>query len=583
MIYIENTQIICWTLGIMEQETEQVRIRNLLKVNPKGLTIEEVSKKLSLNRATAAKYLNSMMTAGQAELRELGRAKIFYLSQRLPLTNMLSLSSDLILILDRDLIIQEANEPFLSFFNQTKDELKGRTIEQSTIAPHFPKNYLAAFEQALEGTEGAFDIHFDIGNNERFFRMKLIPMVFEGGGRAAGIILEDISEMKRYQLELEERIRERTAKLVETNDALLTEVEHHKRAEEALRENDAVLRSMLDATPVGVALLVDRVFKKVNDSLCGITGYSAEELTGQSTRILYPDNDSFDRINEELYKPRDSKGVRILGSRIRRKDGNIIDVIISLSPFDPQDPDSGVTATIQDITDRKRAEEALKRAKEQVVLLTSVTRHDILNQLTSLRGYIGLMKKQKHDETLGEIIRKEETIVETISNQIIFTRDYQNVGVQPPGWICVSDIIRTVRRSIDISSLSVHIPAKDLEIYGDPLIERVFYNLFENSLRHGGEVTEITITASKKEDSLLIIFADNGIGIPYEEKERIFEREYGKNTGLGLFLAREILAITGIGITETGEPGRGARFEMTIPGGVYRHLTNEQKDISTSA
>jgi PAS domain S-box-containing protein len=565
----------------MEQENEQVRIKNLLKENPKGLTIEEVSKKLSLNRATAAKYLNSMMTSGQAELRELGRAKIFYLSQRLPLTNMLSLSSDLIAILDRDLIIQEINEPFLSFFNQTKDELKGKTIEQSPLAPHFPKNYMTAFEQALEGTEGAFDVHFDIGNNDRFFRMKLIPMVFEGGGRAVGIILEDISEMKRYQLELEERIRERTVKLIETNDALLTEVEHHRRAEEALRENDAVLRSMLDATPVGVALLVDRVFKKVNDSLCGITGYSAEELTGQSTRILYTDENIFDQINKELYKPRDSKGVRMLGSRIRRKDDEIIDVIISLSPFDPQDPDSGVTATIQDITDRKRSEEALKRAKEQVVLLTSVTRHDILNQLTSLRGYIGLMKNQKIDETLKEIIRKEETIVETISNQIIFTRDYQNVGVQPSGWIGVSDIIRTVRKSINLGTVSVHIPPEDLEVYGDPLIERVFYNLFENSLRHGGEVTEISITASEKEDSLLIMYADNGIGIPTGGKERIFEREYGKNTGLGLFLAREILAITGIGITETGEPGQGARFEMTVPRGVYRH-TSSQKNIGTS-
>jgi len=190
------------------------------------------------------------------------------------------------------------------------------------------------------------------------------------------------------------------------------------------------------------------------------------------------------------------------------------------------------------------------------------------------------MKKQKHDETLGEIIRKEETIVETISNQITFTRDYQNVGVQPPGWIGVSDIIRTVRKSIDISSVAVHIPTKNLEIYGDPLIERVFYNLFENTLSHGGKVTEIAITASEKEGILRIIYTDNGIGIPPGEKEKIFEREYGKNTGLGLFLAREILAITGIRITETGEPGRGARFEMTVPRGLYR-LTNEEKDIST--
>ena len=165
----------------MGQENEQIRIRDLLKDNPKGLTIEEVSKKLSLNRATAAKYLNSMMLAGQAELRELGRAKIFYLSQRIPLINLLSLSSDLILILDRDLFIQEVNEPFLSFFNLTKEELKGKKIEHSGLAPYFPEDHLPFLEQALDGNEVSLDVHFEINNNDRYFRMKLIPLVFEAG------------------------------------------------------------------------------------------------------------------------------------------------------------------------------------------------------------------------------------------------------------------------------------------------------------------------------------------------------------------------------------------------------------------
>jgi PAS domain S-box-containing protein len=563
----------------MEQEKEQVRIRNLLKENPKGLTIEEVSKKLSLNRATAAKYLNSMMTSGQAELREFGRAKVFYLSQRLPLTNMISLSSDLILILDRDRFIQEANEPFLTFFNRTKDELKGRTIEHSPLAPYFPGEYLAALEQALGGTENSFDVHFDTGNNDRFFRMKLIPMVFEDGSRAAGILLEDISEMKQYQRELEERIRERTAELVETNGALLNELDYHKRTEATLRENDAVLRSMLDATPAGVALLNNRVITKVNNSLCNITGYTDKELLGQNTRMLYMDDDEYLRINNELYRSMDDKKVGMLESRIRRKDGEIIEVIMSQSPFDPHNPDSGVTATILDITERKRAEEALKRAQKQVALLTSITRHDILNQLTTLRGYIGYMKKCRIDDTFAELIRKEEAIADTIGNQIIFTRAYQNVGAQPPGWIGVTDTTRKVLGSMDPGPVSVHTDIKTLEIYADPLMERVFYYLVENSLRHGGKVTEIRITAREKEDRLTLVYEDDGIGIAYPEKELIFEREYGKNTGLGLFLAREILSITGITISENGEPGKGVRFEMIVPRGLYRFIGAQKNPL----
>jgi PAS domain S-box-containing protein len=547
----------------MGQEHEQARIRDLLKDNPKGMTIEDVSKKLAINRATAAKYLNSMMISGQAELRELGRAKIFYLSQRLPMINMLSLSSELILILDRDLFIQEVNDAFLSFFLLTKDELKGKKIEQSGLAPYFSGKYRASLEQALGGTEISHEVHFRIGDNDRYFKMKLVPLVFESGGRAAGMILEDISEMKRYQLELEEKIQERTTKLQ-------TEVEQHKQAEDALRENDAVLQSMLDATPVGVALLFDRVFRKVNNSFCDMTGYSEKELTGKNTRMMYVDDAEYERIRRDLYKPMDYKGVRTLESRILRKDGSTIDVMISLSPFDPRNTTSGVTVTVMDITDRKRSEDALKRASHQVALLNSVTRHDILNKLTALRGYIGYLKKHESDETLAEIIRKEESIAGLIEKLIIFTRDYKDVGVQPPDWIGIAGTIEAVRNSIEPGPALIRETTGNIEVYADPLIKKVFYNLVDNSLRHGGKVTEIRVTARENDDHMVLMYEDNGIGIPTGEKEQIFEQEYGKNTGLGLFLVREILAITGIKITETGEPGKGARFEITVPKGSYR-------------
>jgi len=546
----------------MGQDNEQTRIRDLLKDNPKGLTIEEVSKKLSLNRATAAKYLNSMMMSGQAELRELGRAKIFYLSQRLPLINLLSLSSDLILILDRDHFIQEVNERFLSFFRQTKDDLKGKRIEHSGIAPHFTDTSLESLEQALNGSEVSHDAHITIEGDDRYFRMKFIPLVFDGGNHAAGIILEDISEMKRYQIELEERIAERTVKLER-------EVRQHKQAEDALRKNDAVLQSMLNATPVGVALLINREFKKVNNSLCDITGYTVDELTGQDTRILFLDDAEYLRIGQELYKSQGDR-VDVLESQFRKRDGSIIDVVLNLSPFDPVNPDAGVTATIMDVTEHKRSEEALKRANNQVAILTSITRHDILNKLTALRGYIRYMRKQTTDESLAEIIQKEEDLAVLIVNLINFTRDFKFVGISPPEWIDVADTIITLRKSLEMGPVSLHVNTDSLQIYADPQIRRVFSNLLDNTSRHGGPVTEIRITFVENEDHLVILYEDNGVGIPSDEKELIFEREYRRNTGFGLFLAREILAITMMTITETGKQGSGVRFEITVPKRAYR-------------
>jgi len=102
------------------------------------------------------------------------------------------------------------------------------------------------------------------------------------------------------------------------------------------------------------------------------------------------------------------------------------------------------------------------------------------------------------------------------------------------------------------------------------MIEKVFSNLLDNTLRHGTGATRVHLSCEESGDVLRLIWEDDGCGIPADQKERIFERGVGGNTGFGLFLAREILAITGMTITETGEPGKGARFEMAVPDGSWR-------------
>ena len=108
------------------------------------------------------------------------------------------------------------------------------------------------------------------------------------------------------------------------------------------------------------------------------------------------------------------------------------------------------------------------------------------------------------------------------------------------------------------------------EVFADPLVVKVFYNLMDNAVRYGGQITTIRFSEEEHDGYHAVVCEDDGVGIPVEEKEKIFERGFGKNTGLGLFLSREILAITGITIRETGEPGRGARFEIVVPKGMYR-------------
>jgi signal transduction histidine kinase len=116
-----------------------------------------------------------------------------------------------------------------------------------------------------------------------------------------------------------------------------------------------------------------------------------------------------------------------------------------------------------------------------------------------------------------------------------------------------------------------HLQLDDLEIFADPLFEKALFNIMENVLSHGVSATEVTLRFEEKSDHLTLIIEDNGVGIPIEEKNMIFDRGYGKGSGLGLFLVREVLSITGITIRETGIHGQGTRFDISVPKGAYRY------------
>jgi PAS domain S-box-containing protein len=539
----------------MAREQEEESIRELLRKYPKGLTIEEVSKKLSLNRTTAAKYLNAFVLTGHADMRTLGSAKLFYLTERVPLTNILSLSSDLILILDKDLFIQEVNAAFLGYFRMEKEDLRERQLAQSPLAQYFTAGEFSCIERALDGEGSASEVQFGLTGDGRFFRMKCIPLTFESGARGVSIILEDITEMKTYQHELERRVEERTAELRESQRALATLMENLP-GMAYRRKNDTSF-----------------TMEFVSGGCLELTGYEQADLVGNDTvaysGIIHPDD--IRRIGEETQEALAAHRSFQQTYRIRTRSGAEKWVWEQgLGVFSPAGELVAIEGFIIDVTDRKNAEEIIRKANKQVALLTSITRHDIINQINSLQGYIAILRKRNTDAKDAEVLTKVKEIADMILRQIVFTRDYQNVGAEPPRWIPVEQGLRSLLRTIDLEGAAITIGTGDLEIYADPLMDKVFFNLIDNSLRHGEHVSRITISCDEKDSDLLLVYEDNGIGIPEDEKEKIFDRGFGKNTGYGLFLIREILAITGFTILENGIPGRGARFVIRIPPTSYR-------------
>jgi signal transduction histidine kinase len=198
-------------------------------------------------------------------------------------------------------------------------------------------------------------------------------------------------------------------------------------------------------------------------------------------------------------------------------------------------------------------------------MLSSITRHDILNQITGLRTYLEMSREDLVGTPFAEFVEKEDQAAAAIQRQIEFTKFYQDIGVNAPKWQDAAAVIREAVAEISPSGIETSIEVANLEIFADPLIVKVFFNLMENSLRHGERVSRMAFTSGETEAGLIITYSDNGVGIPADDKTKLFQKGFGKHTGLGLFLSREILAITGITITENGEPGTGVRFEIAVP------------------
>jgi len=218
------------------------------------------------------------------------------------------------------------------------------------------------------------------------------------------------------------------------------------------------------------------------------------------------------------------------------------------------------------------SESALELANKKLNILGSATRHDVLNSLTGLFGYLELAESKTSDEILLRYIRKARVASEVVRKQMEFTKLYQEIGSKRPNWINVGETIRGTLGSLPANDVNVVIDTDLLEIYADPMIVKAFFNLIENSLRHGERVKNVTVSNQPVDKGMKLIFQDDGKGINTEEKELIFKRGYGKNTGYGLYMTREVLGITGLSIVENGVPGKGARFEIMIPAGKYRRL-----------
>jgi len=355
------------------------------------------------------------------------------------------------------------------------------------------------------------------------------------------------------------------------------DITERKKTEEALRESEEKYRELVENAN-SIILKWDKKGNVTfyNEFAQRFFGYSNDEIIGKSVMgTIVPatesgsDRDLSLMIEDIIRHPENH--IFSENENVAR-DGRRVWIRWQNKPlYDENGQFSGLFSIGTDITGRKLAEEALNQVNKKLKLLSGITRHDIGNQITVLRGYLSILEMNQADPSQKKYFQEVDAAASQISDMIQFTKEYESIGVRAPIWQDCRGLVEIAARQISLGRIIIKNDIQiGTQIFADPLIIKVFYNLIDNAVMHGKKITNIRFFVEERDCAYLVVCEDDGIGVLADEKEQIFDQGFGKNTGLGLFLAREILDITGITIQETGDPGKRARFEMTVPKNRYR-------------
>ena len=351
----------------------------------------------------------------------------------------------------------------------------------------------------------------------------------------------------------------------------IKDITERKKNDEALRESEQKFRSLVEHSLDGILILdLQGTILFANTTAARtIEADNPSDWLGRNVMEFIAPESREDALND-FRQIASGHDAYLAQYRIRSMQGNSrwVESIGKVITYEGKPAD---IVSIRDITERRLAEEALRQANKKLTILSGVTRHDIKNQLITLNGFATLLKREIPDPAYEMYFSRILNASNRIMNMIQFTKEYEAIGVKAPIWQDCHALSETAAKEVSLGDVVVKndLPA-GLEVFADPLIGKVCYNLLDNAVRHGKKITTIRFFAEERDGDRIIVCEDDGVGVAAEEKEQIFKQGFGKNTGMGLFLAREILSITGITITENGEPGTGARFEIVVPEGAYR-------------
>jgi PAS domain S-box-containing protein len=395
--------------------------------------------------------------------------------------------------------------------------------------------------------------------------VSVLSVPIRSGKDVIGVLsFEEVGTVRNWDLEEQD-----VAAALADYTAIVLEQARRRLAEKDLKKSEEKYRAVVDRASDGIVIIQDGVFCFVNPKAAEVIGSAVNDIIGTPFIDLIAPAERQKVLEKYTLRLRGEAASSVYETTVIRKNNQAVDIEINagLITYEGKPAD---LVFIRDISDRKRSELALRLANQKLHLLSSVTRHDILNKLTLVIGYFEMARMTDDPEKREDFHRKIDTSLKIMEDQIQFTRDYQDMGVKAPEWQDAAAVFARAVSQLETGSVRIGNDLEGLTLYADPLLFKVLYNIVDNSLRYGTKVTCITAGFTLSGNFAILAISDDGVGIPVNDKTHIFEKGFGQHTGLGLFLAREILSLTGIEIMETGFPGKGARFEIHIPAASFR-------------
>jgi PAS domain S-box-containing protein len=349
---------------------------------------------------------------------------------------------------------------------------------------------------------------------------------------------------------------------------LYKDISQQKVVEESLKESEERFRGLFAGGPeASVYLSPDFYIQDINRRFEQVFGYSLAEIKGKrldDVIVQESKKEEAGMLNEKAV------GGYVYHETVRRrKDGSFVPVSISAAPIVIKGQLSGTVGTYKDISDLRSAEQKLAVMNEKLRVVGGLTRHDIRNKLSVITGNTYLMKKKlkDHPEVLSSA-KEMEFATAAIVELLEFARDYERLGVEELTYVDLEDSVgKAASLFMNNDRTKIANQCHGLIVLADSLLSKLFYNLIDNSLKHGSHVTRIGISCEESEDGLRLVYEDDGVGIAQEAKPKLFSEGYttGNGTGYGLYLIKKMMEAYGWSIQETGLPGKGARFVIAIP------------------